>query len=190
MKKCVPVILLFAVFSFAAEAQQTLTIDKAITRAVNQVGVIIPRQAKVAVLSYESPSKAFSDYLGDTLTYELQTKMLRNVVSYNNVDSLRKDYNIEASYISDAKAAEIGKALGVDLVILVKVLNAGAIYQMNVQALNITPAKKINPVRYYLSGDAVLAELVKEPPVTDDSAAPTESVIRRLRANRDLQENS
>jgi hypothetical protein len=191
MKKHLIVTMLLVCFSFAAQAQkqkqQTYTVDEALTRVSLTAGSPIAPGSKIAVISYETPTKTFSDYVGETLTYDLQTKIHRDVITYRSVDTIHTDYKINEAGISDTKAREIGKALKVDVVLLVNVKVLGEAYQMNVLTLNVNSGKKLTPLRLNLTEDAVLSELLKGPAVTDmaPGGAAVEGAVRRLRAMRE-----
>jgi hypothetical protein len=188
MKKQGMAVLALFGFVVAVQAQQApMTIDAALTKASLVVGAPILRASKVAVISYETPTKVFSDYVGESLTYDLQAKLNRDVISYRNVDTIHKDYKITEEYITDTKAIEIGKALKVDVVLLVNVKGGGGVYQLNILTLNITSGKRVTPLKYSLKEDEVLTELLKGPAVTDQEpgGAPVEGAVRRLRALRE-----
>ncbi|GMO31443.1 MAG: hypothetical protein Ta2F_06880 [Termitinemataceae bacterium] len=192
MKKCLSLAVMFLSFSFLVQAQQSLTLDQALTKSINEVAALLPSKSKSVVISYETPSKLFSDYVGDVLTYIYQTKINRNMVTYNHkadVDSIRKNYKVEDSYISEEKAVEIGKALGADHVIFVTAANLGTTCQLTIQPLSVGSTKKYQPVRYTIKEDGTLTELLKAPPVTE-SSPPTEGAVRRLRSQREAQENT
>ncbi|GHT66149.1 hypothetical protein FACS1894110_09340 [Spirochaetia bacterium] len=189
MKKCLMAAMLLVCFSFAAQAQrqQTYTVDEALTRVSLTAGSSMSPGSKIAVISYETPTKTFSDYVGETLTYDLQTKIHRDVITYRNVDTIHRDYKITGADISDTKAIEIGKALKVDVVLLVNVKGLGSAYQMNVLTINVASGKKGTPSRLNLKEDNVLTELLKGPAVTEQApaGAPVEGAVRRLRAMRE-----
>jgi hypothetical protein len=191
MKKYWGLFALLVCFSFAAQAQQTYTVDEALTRISLVAGGPLSSKSKVAVISYETPTKTFSDYVGETLTYDLQTKLNRDVITYRNVDKIHADYKVTEASISDTKVIEIGKALKVDVVILVNVRGAGTTYQMNVLTINVNSGKKLTPTKLNLKEDDVLTELLKGPVVSDPepAGAPVEGAVRRLRAMREAAIN-
>jgi hypothetical protein len=176
--------LLLSAISFAVQAQ-ALTLDAALTKASLVIGAPMSSTAKVAVISYETPSKLFSDYIGETLTYNLRTKINREVIGYRNFDTLRTEYTLTGVSVSETRALEIGKALAVDRVLLVTVKQWGASYQMTILPLTVADGKIGSPVRYILREDDLFAELLKGPPVTEQNSAPTESAVRRLRAQQE-----
>ncbi|GHV25449.1 hypothetical protein AGMMS4952_03200 [Spirochaetia bacterium] len=185
MKKYGLLVLLCGVFAFPLPAQEVLTVDAALTKASLQI--LMPAKAKVLVLSYETPAKTFSDYIGEVLTYDLEVKMKRNVITYRNVDTIHADYRIRDPAISDKKAVEIGKALGVNVVILAAVKKLGSDYQMKFVPLTVRTGKAGTSLTYKLKEDNVLTELLSGPAVTEMEAAgaPVEGAVRRLRAMRD-----
>jgi hypothetical protein len=185
MKKCLIAAALLVCFSFLVQAQETLTVDAALTKASLQI--LMPAKAKVLVISYETPAKTFSDYIGEVLTYDLEIKMKRSVVTYRNVDTIHATYSIKDPSISDTKAIEIGKALGVDVVILANVKKLGDDYQMKFVPLTVKTDRAGTSVTYKLKEDAVLTELLIGPAVTEMevAGAPVEGAVRRLRAMRE-----
>ncbi|GMO11442.1 MAG: hypothetical protein Ta2A_19870 [Treponemataceae bacterium] len=189
MKRNILLALAAMCFTFSAYAQ-VYTLDGALTDGSLQAGAAIPRTAKILVISYETPSKLFSDYVGEVLTGDLEEKMSKDMIRYRNVDILRRTYRITNDFVSEEKTFEIAKALKADFVIFVTVTKRGSGYQINFQPINIAGGKRIQPVKYTVKEDALTTELSSGPPLSEETSAPTEGAVRRLRALRDEQDET
>jgi len=84
MKKILMVLVLFALTAGVVFAQQ-LELKDVIVRSARGIEGELPQKAKVLVLNFNSPTKAFSDYVLDELTSELLEAGKVTIVDRQNI---------------------------------------------------------------------------------------------------------
>lgn len=150
-------ILLSAGMLFAQEK----TIDEAIADAGRAFGSTVPRQSKVLVLHFKSPTEKLGNYLIDKLTKALTGNPLFSVVEDRNRLPLGK-YNLKIdAELSDDRAKTIGSELGMSVVITGAAVSSGNTCELTLRTVSVGTGRVLITLSYKLKADNILAELLK-----------------------------
>jgi hypothetical protein len=165
MKKSAVLFSLILVFCTVLSAQTTrsVTIDAAIKDINTQLYPVLPaRGAKVAVLSFQSPTIALSNYVADQLSSALSANPARVLVSRRNILSAERESQIQITKeISDAQALALGKKVDARVVVIGYVMEFGSGYSLEMQALDVQNSKILKTQGYKLTSDSRLNDLLK-----------------------------
>jgi len=172
MKKFLLILILFAL-AIGAVFSQEVNLKEAITRSARGVEGELPQRAKVIVLNFESPAKAFSDYVIDELSGELIEGKKITVVDRKNIATIMDEMKFQYSgYVSDESMVSIGKMLGAQAIISGSLTDIGANYRFRIKIINVETAavqkqisldlKKDSQVAYLLGGAVAQKEIQQE----------------------------
>jgi len=122
---------------------QELTLDQAINESAAYFNSRLPKQAKVAVISfdvksYTSRSGIISEYIIDELEKNLVNAGNFSMVDRQNIDKARNELNfIMSGEVSDESAQSIGRFLGAQVVIFGSIEPLGNIIRFRVRAIMV-----------------------------------------------------
>jgi len=159
MKKIL--ILAIALVAAGILPAQELTLNEAIARAARGIEETLPQGTLTAVLNFESPAKAFSDFVIEELTSELLEAGKIPVVDRRNIALIRQEMNLQLSGdVNDESALSIGKMLGVHYIISGTITDMGAHYRFRTRIINVETAAIQRQITIELKKDAQVAYLL------------------------------
>jgi TolB-like protein len=134
--------LLFVLMTGALlRAQEPVALDNAIKNAAAELGAVLARGSKVAVLNFSGGSERLGNYVIEELTGAIVNQRLLTVVDRQQLDLIRKERNFQLSgEVSDESAQEIGRLLGAQTIVSGSMENIGAIYRVRIRAIEVISA--------------------------------------------------
>jgi len=179
MKKYLLVLTVLILISGKLHAQQ-LSLDDTIRRTARAVEEILPQGTMVAVLNFDSPSQAFSDFVIEELTGALVTGRRVTIVDRRNLELIGQEMNLQMSgYVSDESAQSIGHMLGAQSIVSGVLTSMGTFYRFRVRVVNVQTAAIQTQISLDLRNDAQVAFLMggsqRTQPVVPSVTAPVVS---------------
>ena len=118
-----------------------VSLDMAIQMAADEIGGHVAAGQKIALLNFNSPTDAFSEYALD----ELESLLVRSgkfvIVERGELDLIRQEENYQRSGdVSDDSARAIGKKLGARVIVSGSLNIIGDAYSFIIRALNVESA--------------------------------------------------
>jgi TolB-like protein len=124
-----------------ASAGTTVPLDTAIREAAANIENRLAPGANVALLSFSSPSEAFSEYVLEELSGFLVNGGKLVVVDRKKLDLIRQEEAFQLSgEVSDESAQAIGKKLGAQFIVTGGLSSVGKHYRFRVNALTVETA--------------------------------------------------
>jgi len=162
MKKLLLVLVITLLMGGVVSAQQ-LELKEVIARSARGIESELPQKAKVAVLNFNSPAKAFSDYVIEELINELLEAGKVTIVDRQNLAAIINEMNFQYSgYVSDESMVSIGKMIGAHSIISGALIDMETYYRFRIRIINVETAtiqrqitnelKKDKQVAYLLGG--------------------------------------
>jgi TolB-like protein len=119
----------------------SMTLDKAIHAAAENIENSVPEGQKIAVLNFFSPTEQFSAYVLEELSTRLVNGKKLVVVDRRELDLIRQEENFQMSgEVSDDSAQAIGKKLGAQLIVSGSLDSMGHLYRFRIRTLNVESA--------------------------------------------------
>ncbi|MDR1902391.1 MAG: DUF1566 domain-containing protein [Treponema sp.] len=126
----------------AAEVQAS-SLDAAVQAAAKAVNGNLAPGIKVAVISFNSSSPAFTDYILDELAIAIGNGKKVTVIDRQYADAVRKEMAIQASGdVADDEMKRFGYQLGASAVITGSLVDNGTAYRFRVVAINVESAAR------------------------------------------------
>jgi len=170
MKKILFLFALFVLASWAVSAQQ-LELKEVIVRSARGIEEELPKKSKVLVLNFNSPTKAFSDYILDELTSELLEAGKVTIVDRQNIAAIMNEMKLQYSgYVSDESMVSIGKMIGAHYIISGTLTNKETYYTFRIRVISIETATIQRQITSELKNDKEVASLL------GGKSAPTSNV--------------
>jgi len=166
MKKYLLALTVLMLASGKLHAQQ-LSLDDVIRRTARAVEGILPESTMVAVINFDSPSLAFSDFVIEELTGELVTgRRVTTIVDRRNLELIGQEMDLRLSgYVSDESAQSIGHMLGAQSIVS-GVLTSMGTFRFRVRVINVQTAAIQTQISLDLRNDAQVAFLMRGTPRT------------------------
>ncbi|MDR3341288.1 MAG: CsgG/HfaB family protein, partial [Treponema sp.] len=119
-------------------AETAVTIDTALSDAVDRLTDSIPERSTIAVLSIKAENVAISNYVLEGLLALLVNGRKFVVVDRSNLDLIRQEENLQlGGEISDESAQRIGHKLAAQMIIFGSMKRIGNYYHLQVRALEV-----------------------------------------------------
>jgi len=193
MKKFL-LIFVLSILAAGVISAQELTLKEVITRSSKSIEETLPQRAKVIVLNFESPAKAFSDYVIDELSGELIEGKKITVVDRRNLSAIMDEMKFQYSgYVSDESMQSIGKMLGAQAVISGSLTDMGVNYRFRIRIINVETAavqrqisldlKKDTQVAYLLGNASAQQEMEKKRQETEKEQRKIDRANEPKKAN-------
>ena len=158
MVKKLCIVFLFAVSLFA---QQTLTLDEAISEVMKYFSTKLAAGTKVVVLNVESDSKKLSDYVVEECGVFVVNSTKLSLVGKSGLSGILKEKNIDdLNEIDEATALEIAKRLGASSVISGSISKLGENYRFRTQAVNAVNGQVLGIQSINIKQDGIFNELL------------------------------
>jgi formylglycine-generating enzyme required for sulfatase activity len=120
--------------------ENAVSLDEAIRASARQISGEL-RGWKAAVVSFNAPSGAFSEYVIEELMMELANSRLVTVVTRQELDLAREELRFNlSSEVSDESAQSIGQMLGAEAVITGTLVDTGKAWRFRLRAINVESA--------------------------------------------------
>ena len=144
MNKLFPVLIVLLVLNACASTGGSKggfdSLNDAITESGRQISGELEGKT-VAVVSFNSPSRQFSDYVMGELSAELSRSRGLTVVERISLESVRDELQLNLSGdVSDESAQAVGKMLGAGTVITGTLADAGNAWRFRLKAINVESA--------------------------------------------------
>jgi len=153
-------ILILILFSVALTAQ-TYTLDDILNRIATEIDGTIPAGTNLAILNFNSPTEAFSDYVIEELTVKLVRNPSLTIVDRQNISLINKEQNLQLSgEVSDASAVAIGRLLGAQSIITGNLTNTGDVLRFRIRAVNVETGAIQTQIALNLRSDSQVAFLL------------------------------
>jgi TolB-like protein len=117
---------------------RTIPLDTAIREAAINIEARITAQSEIALISFNSPSVQFSDYVLDELTANLVYSRNLIVVDRKEIDLIRGELNFQYSGdVDDNSMQELGRMLGAQFIVSGSLTDIGGVYRIVIRVLNV-----------------------------------------------------
>jgi TolB-like protein len=167
---------MFILFTCMGLSAQQVNLATAIMRAARSVEEVLPRNSKVAVLNFASPSETFSDYVIEELTGELVNGKKVTIVDRRNLALITQELNLQLSGdVSDESAQAIGKMLGAQSIISGTLTNMGTFFRFRIKAISVETAAIQTQLALDLQNDSQVAFLLGGSPSSAQASASAAS---------------
>jgi TolB-like protein len=176
MKKTFFFTLIFSVvFVGSIAAQASLLLNQAVQRAAENLEARLKSGTTVALVSFASPTEAFSAYVLDELTAALVNRKRLLVVDRKNLDVVRQEQGFGFSgEVDDESAIRVGHFLGAQAIVTGRLNRAGGAYRIVIQAINAETSAVEVSYSSDLVADAHIARLLEGAPPEPPPASPRE----------------
>lgn len=145
-------------------AQEAVSLDDAIGEAAAELGRVIARGNKVAVLNFSGGSDRFSNYVIEELTGAIVNQRILTVVDRRQLDLIRKEMNFQQSgEVSDESAQEIGRLLGAQTIVSGSLESIGAVYRFRIRAIEVRSASIQVSYGKNIQNDSIVQALLGGP---------------------------
>ena len=125
-----------------------LKINKAITRASQNLINNLPEKSRLAVINIASNNDETSAYAVEELEYQLVTSKKFIIVDRNTLNTIRTEQNFQMSgEVSDESAVSIGQMMGANIVITGSISGTGKTQRLSLRALDVRTAEIVTMVR-------------------------------------------
>jgi len=121
------------------------SIENAIYLATNQLTLEIPKNIKVAVISFASIDKELGEFALEEITGYLSSTRTMNLFDRKSLDTIRKELNFQMTGdVDDKTAVSIGHFAGADVVITGSITGSGSTRRLRFKALDVKTARIIS----------------------------------------------
>jgi TolB-like protein len=163
-------LVLTSVGTLFAQAEKTMTLDKAIHNAYilisGHTGV-----RRTAVVIPQSPTVELSNYLADELTSQFQINPSRTVISRTTVADAETNAKVMPAKVTQPTVRKIGGAVGAAVAVGGNIRKSGKIYRMELYAIDVNGGSILKEVRYKIRPDQNFIDLLAGTPATAASTA-------------------
>jgi TolB-like protein len=143
MKKAISTFVLLCAVYTAVFAQESRTLDQAISDSMQYLVERLPVGSKVAVLNFSAATAELSDYvIEELIAYIVNDEAGRlTVVDRRNMEALQGEMDFQMSgEVSDETAQSIGQKLGAQIIISGRFTPLGRNFRMRIQAISVETA--------------------------------------------------
>lgn len=177
-------LIFFVVFAGGLAAQASLPLKQAVQRAAENLEARLKSGTTVALISFASPTEAFSAYVLDELTAALVNRKRLLVVDRKNLDLVRQEQGLGFSgEVDDESAIRVGHFLGAQAIVTGRLNRAGGAYRMVIQAINAETSAMEVSFSSELAADAHIARLLEGAPPEPPPASPRERGLAAFSAD-------
>ena len=173
--------------AWCAAAACAVDIETALQQVADQFSATIKRGSTIAIVGISSDSSEMSDFMLDDLTMRFVQARTLTVANRANLDAIKAEMNFQLSgEVSDDSIQQIGAMVGANIVVHGKLVPIGNIFNLTMQALDVTSAAVIDMCRirvepndttdYLFAQDGVPRK--KAPVSKATSKAPSRAVDR------------
>jgi len=160
MKKLLLIFILFVLAAGIVIAQQ-LELKDVIKHSARGIEGELPQKAKIAVLNFNSPTKAFSDYVIEELINELLEAGKVTIVDRQNLAAVMDEMKFQYSgYVSDESMVSIGRMIGAQYIISGALTKKETYYTFRIRIISVETATIQRQITSDLKNDKQVAELL------------------------------
>ena len=139
--KLIAIIFLLTALSVYGQSNRTIPLDSAIEEAAKDMDARITAKSKIALISFNSPSVPFSDYVLDELAANLVNSRHLRVVDRKEIDLIREELDFQYSGdVDDNSMQELGRMLGAQSIVSGSLTDIGGTYRIVIRVLNVQTA--------------------------------------------------
>jgi len=177
--RLVTIVFLLTALSVFGQSSSPIPLDSAIEEAAKNIDAGITAQSKIALISFNSPSVMFSDYVLDELTANLVNSGHLIVVDRKEIDLIRGELNFQYSGdVSDNSMQELGRMLGAQSIVSGSLTDIGGVYRIVIRVLNVQTAAVEVQYRTNIVNDNKVKALLDGTSYTSRMLAVTADKIR------------
>ncbi|MDR0600983.1 MAG: hypothetical protein LBG42_01245, partial [Treponema sp.] len=122
-------------------AGDSVSLDKAVQDAAQNIESVLQSGSRVAVLNVNSDSESLADHIIAELTGRLVNGRKLVITDRKNLDLIRSEMNFQLSGdVSDESMQAIGKMLGAEYIVSGSFTNLGGTFRFRVRTINVTTA--------------------------------------------------
>ena len=160
--------------NFQIYGQEIVRLDNAIQFLGKQVENDIRQGSRIAIVSFDSPSEGFSNYVIGELNNVFVRSNKFTVVEQQKIDLVRQEEQRQLSLnVSDETAVRIGHNIGAQYIISGFLIDLGTTYRFGIYAINMQDAVRVAQASVYLSAyDEQVVFLI-----TGNIRRPSEKII-------------
>ncbi len=134
--------------AWCAAAAFAVDIETALQQVADQFSATIKRGSTIAIVGISSDSSDMSDFMLDDLTMRFVQARTLTVANRANLDAIKAEMNFQLSgEVSDDSIQQIGAMVGANIVVHGKLVPIGNIFNLTMQALDVTSAAVIDMCR-------------------------------------------
>ncbi|MDE6736117.1 MAG: penicillin-binding protein activator LpoB [Treponemataceae bacterium] len=134
--------------AWCAAAACAVDIETALQQVADQFSATIKRGSTIAIVGISSDSSEMSDFMLDDLTMRFVQARTLTVANRANLDAIKAEMNFQLSgEVSDDSIQQIGAMVGANIVVHGKLVPIGNIFNLTMQALDVTSAAVIDMCR-------------------------------------------
>jgi TolB-like protein len=164
MKSFWVLFLLLVSSTFLSAQESLMTLNDAINKSAANLTNRLPKDSKVVVLNFISPTEELSEYSIEELTVSIVNNGRLTVVDRRNLNLLQQEMNFQMSGdVNDETAQAIGKKLGAQSIVSGSITALGERYRMRIQAIEVETARIQAAETTTVILDSTLAALLKIP---------------------------
>lgn len=160
MKKIILILFVFvltAINSFS----QVLSFNDAIVRSARSIERALSHRSIVAVINFNSPTEAFSNYVIEELIGELLKGRNINLIDQRRIVIIMEEMNFKYSdNVNDESLISIGGTLGVQTVISGQLLDMNTFYRFIINITNIEEAQTKTLISLDIRNDTKIYKLL------------------------------
>jgi hypothetical protein len=129
-------LLIMGCKSVPAANPDEVSLNTAVRQAASLMETRLEAGTKIALINFNSPSAAFSEYVLDELSSVLVNDGVLVVVDRASLDKVRQELNFNMSgEVSDQSAQEIGKMLGAEAIVTGSLVSMGDLRRVMFKAI-------------------------------------------------------
>jgi hypothetical protein len=125
------------------------SIENALYLSASQLAKEIPRNLKVAVISFLSDDKELGEFALEEITGYLSSSGTMRLFDRRSLDSIRREQGFQTTGdVDDKSAVSIGQFAGADVVITGSITGSGSTRRMRFKALDVKTATILSQTSY------------------------------------------
>jgi TolB-like protein len=159
--KLVTVLIGLLLLCAVTATAQTVTLDNAINRTVDELSRSLNKGSMVAVLSMRTDSPRMASYLIEEITSAIVKQKLLTVVDRSELDLIRQEEQFQLSgEVSDESARAIGKKLGAQVIITGSFETLGDYYRFRMRVIEVETAAILETFSANVRNDSLVMSLM------------------------------
>ena len=134
--------------AWCAVAASAVDIETALQQVADQFSATFKKGTTIAIVGISSDSTEMSDFMLDDLSMRFVQARKVTVANRANLDAIKTEMNFQLSgEVSDESIQQLGAMVGANIVVHGKLIPIGNIFNLTVQALDVTSAAVIDMCR-------------------------------------------
>jgi tetratricopeptide (TPR) repeat protein len=140
MKKRIAIALILTLLFTGIAGAKAISLEAAIQTTAQEINAAFPETSRLAVVKFDSPWPALSEYIMEELTGRLVMGRKLTMVDRWNLEYIEKELTFQESNVSDETAQSVGKMLGAQSIITGSMVKTGNAYRWRINVLGVESA--------------------------------------------------